>query len=212
MSDDTGFGGIASAARGVHHGVTCVLGRQRCYAKRMQTSLILKSLRAKAWAVSLALTTVGAGVFAGGCATSTPARALGGHIGESELQSEQLLRIFRRAFVEAEVINDHSVRVSLDGIRYQVFAEPQHKLLVYLTHFRFRDDVDKDSRLAFANALNSQYIYTRFSVDGDGDLACEYFLSFKGGIDENQVVDALQLMTNTTVHSIQEADTANLVQ
>lgn len=131
---------------------------------------------------------------------------------EKSVDGDALQRIFRGAFLETEAINERAVRVSLDGVRYQVVAEPDRKLLIYLTHFRFRADVDSEERLSFVNKLNSKFIYTRFSVDGDGDLACEYFLSFKGGIDENQVVDALQWMTNTTVGSITQADEGNIIR
>lgn len=146
------------------------------------------------------------------CASAPTKGPTGGHLVESEVTADALERIFRQAFLETQAINAQAVRVNLDGIGYQVLAEPKRKLLVYLTHFRFRPSVDAKERLAFVNTLNSRYIYTRFSVDKDGDLACEYFLSFKGGIDENQVVDALQWMTNTTVQSIKQADTKNFVQ
>ena len=136
-------------------------------------------------------------------------------IAENEVTTENLAAIFKRAFFSTSLDEDGDLFVQTDDIRrVYVIVDERHKLLSYRALFSVKETASLESKHAFVNKLNDDYILVRFSImESHSDcLAADYSLPFEEGIPAFQIGSALRRFSRVAFKAIYDSDDNDVVE
>lgn len=125
---------------------------------------------------------------------------------EAEVQPKNLLKLFRDAYLKANIDSDGDLKIETDiGISFLRVVEDR-KLLKYTSVYGFKTTATTNEKLSFLNDLNHQVIFCRFSMPKPDVLMAEYFLSYEEGISAYQMVRSFRLFERIAMAAIGRFD------
>ncbi len=89
---------------------------------------------------------------------------------------------------------------------------PDKELISLVMWYKFDDFVFKRQKIDLANRTNSEVMLTRASVDEEGDLRFDYWMSYSSGISGDQVLSALRNFERTTEAALRIKDKRDIVK
>ena len=87
-------------------------------------------------------------------------------------------------------------------------------LLRYVTVFAVKESASTESKFAFVNQLNDDYILCRFSIHGHQPdmLIADYYLPFDKGVTPFQIVTSLRLFARVAPDAIRGNNENDLIE
>lgn len=134
-------------------------------------------------------------------------------LAEDEVTSDNVARLFKRAFMRTIIDEDGDVRVETDaGPKVLISLDEDRKLLKFTTIYGLKDSATEAEKLAFVNKMNDDMIFVRFCVADADMLVADYFLPYEQGITAYQIVLTVRLFSRIVPAAIQTCDEDDLVE
>jgi len=89
---------------------------------------------------------------------------------------------------------------------------PEKELISFVMWYKFDDFVFKRQKVDLANRINSEVMLTRASVDEEGDLRFDYWMSYSSGVSGDQLLSALRNFERTTEAALRIKDKRDIVK
>lgn len=132
---------------------------------------------------------------------------------EEQVTPQQLLALFRQAYMPVESQPDDRLRVVLEGSGATTVAIIQDSQCIHFhSAYGFKEDATRIEKLELVNRMNDCVMMARFSVFKDDTLWADYMLPFNGGIAPAMIVATLRRINRIISGSITRMDSeSNLV-
>lgn len=133
---------------------------------------------------------------------------------EKDITVENLLNIFKKAYISASIDDDGDLMINTERCRVFLSINEKAKLLKYVTFYKFKDDFSAKAKLKFVNTLNDNIIFARFSCPEQRQeaLLSEYYLSYEEGVVVFSIIESLRLFVKVTVGALEMYDEDNMIQ
>lgn len=131
---------------------------------------------------------------------------------EDEVNTQNLARLFKRAFIDYSVCDDGDLMVLCEG-QYPVVitCEKDLKFLNFMCLLNINEAASAAQKLLFVNNINSGVIFSRFSLVRPNTVMADYFLPFEEGIPTFQIVSALKIFSRVVYSSVSKYDNDGIV-
>jgi hypothetical protein len=133
---------------------------------------------------------------------------------ESEVTSENIASLFKRAFMSCSIDEDGDLKVQVDDLRVILSIHDGQKLLKMMAIFGVNESSPLELKHAFVNKMNDVYILTRFSIPEQRSdvLMADYFMPYEGGISTHQLVSTTRTFARIARSAIRDCDEHDLVE
>lgn len=135
-------------------------------------------------------------------------------LSESEVTKENLVSLFKRAFMSTSFDDDDDLVVQTDGPRVYVTIDEEKKLLKYMAIYGVNESSSLELKYALTNKMNDNFIFGRFSIPEQRPdmLVADYYLPYEEGIPTFQIVSAVRLFAKVVQSAIRASDDNDLVE
>ena len=129
-------------------------------------------------------------------------------LAENELTKEELINVFKSAYMKVEDQDDKSFRVKCEdlGVRVSIDKERKHLRLSILYVLNKRMPLSTAEHIV--NEINKDFIFIRFSVfelEEKTYINSDYYISFEEGLIPFHVVHMTKRLEKFTVEALRES-------
>ncbi len=118
--------------------------------------------------------------------------------------------IFKGAFLETDLTDEGTIRVTEGGIKILVSVDASKELIRYLMLFACRPGASGQDQLELVNDLNKNIVFMRAWSFGNG-IAFDYSLPYDGGLLPHQVISAYRWLRKSALGGLQQHDHKGIV-
>jgi hypothetical protein len=128
-------------------------------------------------------------------------------LNENEITKEKIIEIFNSAFYDVKLTDKGSILIE-DTLETNILVsnKEQGGYLRFWVYSTINKDKDELQKLRFVNKANSERILVRFNIDDDGDLSCDYYLYYKGGLTAQQIITTYRKFVAIVMSIVDDED------
>lgn len=115
-------------------------------------------------------------------------------ISEDDLSLELMQFYFDAAFYTTDFDSDGDLLIKSDsGMKTFISIKEETSLITFFSIWSIKESIELYDKLKFANKINNELVYVKFSISSRGDLFCESHILFEGGVSPYTIIKNYKL-------------------